>query len=77
VTPRFRLSFDLQVPRLVIVMAIVGIVATAGALMELGWRAAAAYGPWRRRHRQTTALGDLHTDGRGHEPTDPVELRHP
>ena len=45
--PRFRTAFDLDVPRLVMVMAIIGVVACGGALMEIGWRVANAVGPWR------------------------------
>jgi FtsH-binding integral membrane protein len=36
----FRMSFDLDVPRPIVVMAIIGIVACAGAVLEIGWRVA-------------------------------------
>jgi len=45
--PRFQQAFDLDVPELVIVMAIIGVVSCGGALMEVGWRIANAVGPWR------------------------------
>ena len=56
VIPGFRASFDLDVPRPVVVMAIIGIIATAGALMEIGWRLSF----WRRLPRDT-AVTDART----------------
>ena len=47
VIPGYRVAFDLDVPRLVVVMAIIGVVACGGALMEIGWRVANSVGPWR------------------------------
>jgi cation-transporting ATPase E len=46
--PSFRRSFDLDVPRPIVVMAIIGIIASAGALMEIGWRAAGVFAARRR-----------------------------
>ena len=48
VFPSFRRSFDLDIPRPVVVMAIIGIIASAGALMEIGWRLGIALAPRRR-----------------------------
>lgn len=45
VTPGFRRVFALELPRPIVFMAIVGVVAAAGALMELGLRIAALVGP--------------------------------
>ena len=48
VFPGFRRSFDLDIPRPIVCMAIVGIITSAGALMEIGWRVANSFAPHRR-----------------------------
>ena len=45
VAPGFRRVFALELPRPVVFMAVVGVVAAAGAVMELGLRVAALVGP--------------------------------
>jgi cation-transporting ATPase E len=45
VAPGFRRVFALDLPRPVVLMAVVGVVGVAGALMELGLHLAMAVGP--------------------------------
>jgi cation-transporting ATPase E len=45
IAPGFRRVFALELPRPVVLMAVIGVVAVAGALMELGLRAAIMVGP--------------------------------
>jgi len=41
-----REYFSLDLPRLVVCMAVIGIIAVAGALLEIGWRAASWISAW-------------------------------
>ncbi len=45
-SPGLRNYFSLDLPRLVVCMAVIGIVAVAGALLELGWRVASWLSTW-------------------------------
>jgi cation-transporting ATPase E len=47
----FREYFSLDIPRLVVFMAVIGIIAIAGALLEIGWRLANMCSAWWRSHR--------------------------
>lgn len=52
VAPGFRRVFALELPRPIVIMAVIGVVAAAGALMELGLRLAWTIGPRVRSLRQ-------------------------
>jgi len=52
VWPGFRTAFALDLPRRVVFMAAVGIVALAGAALEVGWRTADAYARLRVERRE-------------------------
>jgi len=53
VAPGFRRGFALELPRPIVIMAAIGVVAAAGALMELGLRAALTIGPRMRSLRRS------------------------
>jgi cation-transporting ATPase E len=54
VSPGMRTYFTLDLPRLVVVMAVIGIVAVAGAFLEIGWRVASLFAGWWRARQPTS-----------------------
>jgi cation-transporting ATPase E len=48
VLPGFRVAFDIDIPRTVMVFAIIGVIACGGALLEIGWHIGYTLGPRRR-----------------------------
>ncbi len=56
-SPGLRQYFSLEMPRLIVCMAVIGIIALAGAALELGWRLASWLSSWWR--SRSSAAGSV------------------